>query len=173
MDFMMILKIVRVLSGIAISLGASVVALPSFVKPEDFFIKRLRPDPDLEITHARLLAMAFCGGLLTISAALLGGALVYGEISPYSLKLWLVVTLVVGTSLGAAIYIYYRLWRYRELAPEERGFSGSQRRSVFIRRETPNRKTELLRIGLIIMILPATWAAAISSLLIADLILIP
>ncbi len=167
MDFMTILKIVRVLSGIAISLGASAVALPYFVKPEDFFIKRLRPDPDLEITHARLLAMAFRGGLLTISAALLGGTLVYGEISAYSLSS---VLLVGGSSLGVGIYIYYRLWRYRELAPEERGFSDSQSGSVFIRRETPNRKTELLRIGLIIAILPAAWAAIILAFLLSDLI---
>ena len=170
MDLVTILKIVRVLSGIAISLGASAVAFPYFAQPEDFFIKRLRPDPDLEITRARLIATAFCGGTLSISAALLGGALIHGEISAYSLKLWLVCTLVVGSSLGAGFYIYYRLWRYRELTPEDHEFSGSQGRSVFVRRETPNRRTELLRIGLTILILPAMWAAVISAFMLSDLI---
>ena len=170
MDFTTILKIVRVLSGIALSLGASAVALPYFAQPEDFFIKKLRPDTNLEITHTRLLAMAFGGGLLCVSVAPLGGFLIYGEISVYFLRVWPVVTLVAGSSLAVGIYIYYRLWRYRELTPEERRPSGSRGRSIFVRRETPNRKTELLRIGLIILVLPAMWAAIISSLLLVDLI---
>ena len=170
MDFVPSLTGVRLLTGLLIMFAASVVALPYFTIPEDFFVKRLRPAPDLEITHARLLTRAFLGGLSSVSVTLLGTALVTGDASAYFLRLSLSATLICGSFIGVGAYIYFRLWRYREMSPEEFGASGSQSRSVFIRRETSNRISGLLRIGLILIALPAMWAAIILSSLVADLI---
>ena len=169
MDLLAIPTGVRVLAGIIVTLAASVVALPYFARPEDFFIRRLRPDPDRQITHSRLLAMVFLGGPLSVSAAMLGVALVTGEFSAYFLRLCLAATLVVGSFIGAGIYAYSRLWRYRKLSPQELGHSGSRGRSVFIRRETLDSGSRLLRIGLIIVALPAMWSAIVLAILTADL----
>lgn len=109
-------------------------------------------------------------GLSSVSVTLLGTALVTGEVSAYFLRLSLSATLICGSYIGVGAYIYFRLWRYREMSPEEFGASGSQSRSVFRRRETSNRVAGPLRIGLILIALPAMWAAIILSSLVTDLI---
>ena len=168
MDSAPILAGVRILTGVSLMFAAYLLVLPYFTRPEDFFVKRLRPAPDLEMTHARLITRAFLGGLLSVGAIALGTALILGEVSGYLLRLSLASMLVVGSFIGIGAYLYFRLWRYQEMTPEELAASGNRSRPVFTKREASNRSFGPLHIGLILIALPAMWAAFILASLLSD-----
>ena len=114
-----------------------------FRAPEKFFIERLRPRDGGENSHSQLVSRAFVG--VTISMALL---MVWAVIMPSrdSLLEWpdsfYSFSFVFALYIGASSYLYFRLRRYRRLAPQERG---SRDRSAPERREARGADTWPLR----------------------------
>ena len=113
----------RILTGLALVIVSWVVFLPYSTRPEDFYIKRLRPKSGHKITNRQLLARAFIGvGLLHIHAWMLGYRLLINNVASTSLRdeitVWFSVTLVVGVIGGSFAYTYLRLERYRRLIPD-------------------------------------------------------
>ena len=96
----------RLLTGLALVIVSFGVFLPYSVRPERFFIKRLRPTSGRKITHRQLLARAFIGaGLLPAGAWMLGYLLIVRNVTGMSLRdqitVWLTVTLVGGPIMGS------------------------------------------------------------------------
>ena len=136
--------ILRVLIGLPV-LVAAVYLSEYFRKPEDFFIKRLRSREGTEYTHPQLVSRALASALIPGPIMMLWVAIMdfddgFLEWSSFHTILIIVIILFLGISS----YLYFRLWRYRELALNEP--SGSRR--IFVRREAPNEETWLLRGGL-------------------------
>ena len=114
----------RLLTGLALVIVSFGVFLPYSVRPERFFIKRLRPTSGRKITHRQLLARAFIGaGLLPAGAWMLGYLLIVRNVTGMSLRdqitVWLTVTLVGGPIIGSLVYSHFRLRRYHRLTPGE------------------------------------------------------
>ena len=114
----------RLLTGLALVIVSFGVFLPYSIRPEEFFIKRLRPTSGHKITHRQLLARAFIGaGLLYPGAWMLSYLLIVRNVTGMSLRdqitVWLIVTLVAGPIMGSLVYLHLRLRRYRRLIPDE------------------------------------------------------
>ena len=114
----------RLLTGLALVIVSFGVFLPYSTRPEDFFIKRLRPTSGHKITHGQLLARAFIGaGLLYPGAWMLSYLLIVRNVTGMSLRdqitVWLIVTLVAGPIIGSLVYSDFRLRRYHRLIPDE------------------------------------------------------
>ena len=114
----------RLLTGLALVIVSFGGFLPYSVRPERFFIKRLRPTSGRKITHRQLLARAFIGaGLLPAGAWMLGYLLIVRNVTGMSLRdqitVWLTVTLVGVLIGGPLAYAYFRLRRYHRLIPGE------------------------------------------------------
>ena len=126
--------------------------LSYFKSPEDFFIKRFRPNDDAKYTHAQLLFRAFIGLGLISTILLLGPVVViaydgFTELRP----VWIAMALTIGLFLAISSYLYFRIWRYVEIAPSEQGAPLSSTPRIFIRRAAPNPDTWGLRLTLIIL----------------------
>lgn len=120
--------------------GASYLfLLPYFLKPEEFFIKRLRSDANQGITHTQLLCRAFVGiGFISGGLNSLALCLVF-SIALHSIDtvwawawVWLTITMGGGTLMGAGHYIYFRFLRYKRLTPNERQATGDRNSGVFV-----------------------------------------
>ena len=121
----------RLLIGLFLVCTTFGVLIPYFARPEDFFIKRLRPRSNHVVTHAQLLVRAFIGGLISSALHALGYVLLIG----LSLELWLALTLAGGLVLGMLGYAYFRIVRYRRLASNERQPMAEAGEGGFVRRE--------------------------------------
>ena len=108
--------------------GAFGVILSYVRKPEEFFIKRLRPKG--KTTNAQLLARAFVGSGLSGAAWALGTGLLWG----LGLDVWLTVTLFFGLVGGTATYITLRFFTYRKLLPNDSNDIAGETGAVFVRR---------------------------------------
>ena len=115
------------IAGLQLVLGMSLAAMAVgvvhsyFMRPEDFFVKRLRPEREPRVTHMRLLVRAYLGaGLLTSCLWILGYLLVVAIVIggfPGTLLVWLSVTLGASLATGSFAYFYLRLRRYGRPAP--------------------------------------------------------
>ena len=115
---------------VGMSLGCAVfgVIMPYVRKPEEFFIKRLRPKG--KVTNTQLLARAFGGSGLSAAAWALGSGLIMG----LRLDAWLTVTLVGGLVVGTVIYITLRFFTYRKLLPNDSNDMAGRTETIFVRR---------------------------------------
>lgn len=113
---------IKLLTAVLLLCGTYLVLLPYFFRPEDFFIKGLRPKDRNEVTHGQLLFRAFGGaGLISASLFSLAWCLVLSLVVDLAWAwVWSVMTLGGGAVLGAGHYVGFRLIRYRRLAPNER-----------------------------------------------------
>ena len=112
-----------------VSLVCAFGVILSYVwKPEEFFIKRLRPKG--KTTNAQLLARAFVGSGLSGAAWALGTGLLWG----LRLDAWLTVTLFFGLVGGTVIYISLRFFTYRKLLPNDSNDIAGETGAVFVRR---------------------------------------
>lgn len=139
-----------------IALSAMIVTVyfsEYFRRPEDFFIKRLRPKEGIQYTHAQLLFRAFIGvGLISVTPVMLGVSVIgYEDASVELRRSAIAVGLAVALILGVCSYLYFRIWRYVETAPSKRSASVSREQRFFVRRTAPNPKTWGLRLALIIL----------------------
>ena len=119
------LQLVTALSLVVAAFG---VILPYVWKPEEFFIKRLRPKS--KTTNAQLLARAFVGSGLSGAAWALGTGLLWG----LRLDVWLTVMLFFGLVGGTVIYISLRFFTYRKLLPNDSNDIAGETGAVFVRR---------------------------------------
>ena len=126
--------LLRILMGLPVALVAFYIS-DYFRKPEDFPVKRLRPQKGAEYTNSQLAFRALMSALLPTPVLMLWLAMLTSDEAFLEWRISQVVTaVIVNLYLGISSYIYFRLWRYRELTPNQRG--GSER--VFVRREAPN-----------------------------------
>lgn len=132
---------------------ATVYISDYFRRPEDCFIKRLRPNEGIQYTHVQLLFRAYIGvGLISVTPFILGlSVVVYEEASVELRRSAIAIGLVLGFFLGVCSYLYFRIWRYVETAPSERSASVSGGQRVFVRRIAPDPNTWGLRLTLIIL----------------------
>ena len=156
----------RILIGFPI-MAAAVYISEYFRRPEDFFIKRLRPNEGIQYTHAQLLFRAFIGvGLISVTPFILGISVIgYGDAPVELRRASIAIGLTLGLFLGLCSYLYFRIWRYVEIVPSGQGASASGEQRIFIRRASPNPDTWGLRLTLII--LAAVAAVAGPAILIA------
>ena len=120
--------------------GASYLCiLPYFVKPEEFFIKRLRSDANQGITHTQLLCRAFVGiglisgGLNSLALCLVFSLVLHSIDTVWAWAwVWLAITMGGGTLVGAGHYIYFRFLRYKRLTPNERQATEARNSGVFV-----------------------------------------
>lgn len=126
----------KLLTALLLVCVAYLVLLPYFLKPEEFFIKRLRPERNHKFTHAQLLVRAFLGaGLLSAGLYSLAICLVLGLVLNIAWAwVWLALTLGGGIVVGTGCYIGFRILRYRKLAPDERWAVLGGEAGVFVRR---------------------------------------
>ena len=119
------IAVLRLVVGLSLAAIAFGVIQPYFTRPEEFFVKRLRPKKGRRYTHTELLVRAFLGaGLLTSGAWILGYFLVAGIVTdrvPGTPTLWLVATLGASLLIGSAVYAYLRFCRYR-IVPRGGGY---------------------------------------------------
>ena len=115
---------------VGMSLGCAVfgVIIPYVGKPEEFFIKRLRPKS--KTTNTQLLARAFGGSGLAAAAWALGS----GLIMRLRFDAWLTVTLFGGLVGGIVFYISLRFFTYRKLLPNDSSDMPGRAGTVFVRR---------------------------------------
>ena len=127
----------KLLTALLLICVTFLVVLPYFVKPEEFFVKRLRPNNNHRLMHTQLLVRAFGGaGLLSASLYSLATVLVLSLVTDIALaRAWLIVTLGGGMVVGTGHYIRFRLDRYRKLAPDERHSMEDGDAGVFVRRK--------------------------------------
>ena len=128
----------KLLTALSLVCVTHLVLLPYFLKPEEFFIKRFRPEHNHKFTHADLLARAFLGaGLISTGlyslALCLALSLVVGTAWAWA-WVWLVLTLDGGVVVGTGCYIGFRILRYRKLAADERLAALGGETGVFVRR---------------------------------------
>ncbi len=142
----------RILIGFSILIAAVYIS-EYFRRPEDFFIKRLRPNEGIQYTHVQLLFRAFIGvGLISVTPFILGISVIGYDDAPVDLKrASIAIGLTLGLFLGLCSYLYFRIWRYVEIFPSGRGASASGEQRVFIRRASPNPDTWGLRLTLVIL----------------------
>lgn len=111
----------QVVVGMLLAATAFGVVQSYFMRPEDFFVKRLRPERERKVTHAQLLARAYLGaGLLAAGLWMLGFLLVVGIVTggmPGTLLLWISVTLGASLVTGSLAYFRLRLGRYGRPVP--------------------------------------------------------
>ena len=120
--------------------GASYLfLLPYFVKPEAFFIKRLRSDANQGITHTQLLCRAFVGigfisgGLNSLALCLVFSLALHSIDTVWAWAwVWLAITMGGGTLVGAGHHIYFRFLRYKRLTPSERQATEARNSGVFV-----------------------------------------
>ena len=111
------------------------VILPYLVKPEEFFVKRLRPRGHHKFTHAHLLARAFGSGFISAGLHSLAFCLALSLVLDFDWTwVWLVLTLGGGLLVGVGNCIYFRCWRYRRLAPSVRKGKLDGAKDLFERR---------------------------------------
>ena len=118
----------KLAAGVSLTFAAFWVIFPYVRKPEEFFIKRLRPKG--KTTNAQLLARAFVGSGLSGAAWALGTGLIWG----LRLDAWLTVTLFFGLVGGTVIYISLRFFTYRKLLPNDSNDIAGETGAVFVRR---------------------------------------
>ena len=118
----------KLVAGVSLVCAVFGVIFPYVLKPEEFFIKRLRPKG--KITNAQLLARAFGGSGLSAAAWALGSGLIMG----LRLDVWLTVTLLGGLVVGAVIYISLRFLTYRKLLPNDSNDMAGRTETIFVRR---------------------------------------
>ncbi len=141
--------ILRILISLPVLLVAVYIA-EYFRKPENFFIKRLRPIEGTEYTHSQLVFRALMSALLPTPIMMLGVSIMTSDeafLEWGSSYITLTIIIGIGLFLGVSSYLYFRLWRYRKLTPAEQ--QASDPRPLFARRTEPNPRTWLLRGGLI------------------------
>ena len=125
----------KLLTALLLLCVTFLVVLPYFVKPEEFFVKRLRPNNNHRLTHTQLLVRAFGGaGLLSAGLYSLATVLVLSLVMDIAWA-WLIVTLGGGMVVSTGHYIRFRLDRYRKLAPDERHSMKDGDAGVFVRRK--------------------------------------
>ncbi len=114
------LSIFQLVAGMLLATSAFWFVQPYFLRPEDFFLKRLRPERERKIVHAQLLLRAYLGaGLLTTSLWMFGMLLVLGHMtgtSPVTFLVGIPVTLVTSLLVGSLGYLHLRR-RYGRQAP--------------------------------------------------------
>ena len=126
--------------------------LSYFRKPEDFVIKRLRPKENIQFSHFQLIYRSSVGaGLCSVLFVLGIGIITSGEGFLEWRGLYVTITLAMWMFMGGFSYLYFRLWRYVEIAPSEQGALVSRGQRVFLRRSTPDSRTWGLRLALIIL----------------------
>ena len=89
----------KLVAGMSLACAAFGVIFPYVWKPEEFFIKRLRPKG--KTTNAQLLARAFVGSGLAGAAWALGSGLIWG----LRLDAWLTVALLCGL-VGGTVHLH-------------------------------------------------------------------
>ena len=115
-DPIAIIKGVKLLAAISLLCVNYLAILPYFHKPEEFFIKSLRPESDSQFTHKQLLFRAFVGvGFISTGVWALAFTLAFSVVSDIAWWMWPAITFGAGTIVGAAEYAYFRLVRYRRL----------------------------------------------------------
>ena len=115
-DPIAIIKGVKLLAAISLLCVNYLAILPYFHKPEEFFIKSLRPESDSQFTHNQLLFRAFVGvGFISTGVWALAFTLAFSVVSDIAWWMWPAITLGGGTIVGAAEYAYFRLVRYRRM----------------------------------------------------------
>lgn len=113
---------VNLLAGILAAATGYLIALAYFLKPEEFYVKRLRPSPARAVSHRELLLRAYGGaGLVHTSIQAVGFYLAYQNPSAW---VWVVLTLIMCPILGSMAYAYFRFERYRKASPDERASRG-------------------------------------------------
>ena len=118
----------ELVAGMSLACAAFGVIFPDVWKPEEFFIKRLRPKG--KTTNAQLLARAFVGSGLAGAAWALGSGLIWG----LRLDAWLTVALLWGLVGGTVIYISLRFFTYRKLPPNDSNGMPGRTGTTFVRR---------------------------------------
>ena len=112
----------NLLAGMLVAVTGYLTALAYFLKPEEFFVKRLRPSPERAVSHRELLLRAYGGaGLVHTSIQAVGFYLAYQDPSAW---VWVVLTLIMSPALGSMAYAYFRFERYRKASPDERASRG-------------------------------------------------
>ena len=112
---------IRLLIGLALVAVAYGLALPYFVDPERYFVKRLRPADGGKVTHARLLvrnsgAVAVGGGLHMLAFFVAFDIPVSVFIESWGLAIMALGALAVVWGGG---YAHFRLVKYRRLPPDD------------------------------------------------------
>ena len=121
-------------------------------KPEDFLIKRLRPKEDARFSHSQLLFRALAGAGLSALLLIIGVGIITSDEAFLEWRSpFITVTVVIGLFMGIHSYLYFRIWRYVEIAPSGQSGSDSSDQRLFMRRAEPNPKTRGLRLTLIIL----------------------
>ena len=108
----------RLLTALVLMCVTYLVVWPYFAKPEEFFVKQLRPEANRKITHSQLLVRAFLGmGLITAGLHSLALCLVLNLVLHLTniFWVWLGMTLGGGIVVGTGHYVVFRLLRYRKL----------------------------------------------------------
>lgn len=128
---------VKLLTSLLLVCATYLVFLPYFAKPEEFFIRRLRPRDDRRFTHAQLLIRAFGGaGLVSAGMYSLAFCLVFSLVLDVVwMWAWPAMTLGGGVMLGVGHYARFRLSRYRKLTPSEQRAMTDGDPGVFVRRQ--------------------------------------
>ena len=116
----------KLVAGVSLVCAFGVI-LSYVQKPEEFFIKRLRPKG--KTTNAQLLARAFVGSGLSGAAWALGTGLLWG----LRFDAWLTVTLFGGLVVGTVFYITLRFFTYRKLLPNDSNDMAGGTGTVFVR----------------------------------------
>lgn len=118
------------------------VILPYFVKPEEFFIERLRPEDHHGVSHRQLLFRAFGGaGLVSAGLQSLAFCLAFSLVQDvYWVWVWPAMTLGGSLVLGVGHYIGFRCFRYRRLAPHERRPTMDGGAVLFVRRRVQGKE---------------------------------
>ena len=96
-------------------------------KPEEFFIRRLRPGNDAKYTHAQLLFRAFMGaGLIPVALASFGIFIITSDDALIELRPeWFFSVLPFALALAICSYLHFRIWRYVEVVRSGRDGSVS------------------------------------------------
>ena len=117
----------KLVTGMSLGCAVFGVIIPYVWKPEEFFIKRLRPKG--KTTNTQLLARAFGGSGLAAAAWALGSGLIMG----LRFNAWLTVTLFGGLVVGTVFYITLRFFTYRKLLPNDSNDMAGGTGTVFVR----------------------------------------